>query len=135
VDAGVLGVAGWVLAGAGPAGDWDKKVLGVADGDVLTDDVEEGDMVSDAGGVDEETAGEVVSAGAVCDWECAAGDWWAVPARPKPAAADAARSTPVIKASASGRRKRCCGRRPAPPGWGWPTADPGTEGGFPAVTV
>lgn len=67
MDAGVLGVAGWVLAGAGRGGDWDKKVLGVSGGDVLTDDVEEGDVVGDAGGADEETAGEVVSAGAVCD--------------------------------------------------------------------
>ena len=63
----MLGVAGWVLACAGPAGGWDKKVLGVADGDVLTDDVEEGDVVGDAGGGDEDTAGEVVSAGASCD--------------------------------------------------------------------
>jgi hypothetical protein len=56
----VLGVAGWVLAGAGPAGDWDKKVLGVTDGDVLADGVAEKDVAGDADGAGEETAGEVV---------------------------------------------------------------------------
>lgn len=138
MDTGVLRAAGRLLTGGDPAGDRDKKVLGVVTGDVLADEAGEGageeGVVGDADGADEEEAGEVVSASAACERECAASGWRAVPARAKPAAADAATSAPVINASISGRRKRRRGRRPAP-GRGCPVAGPGAGGGFAAVTV
>ena len=86
-----------------------------------------GETRTDAGGADEDPAGELgaglddTEAGEVatapapacgCRWLAAAGVWWLAPIRAKAATAEPATSPPVRHAEASGREIRC---RPGPP--------------------